>query len=521
MEKPQEGEEKIEKLMSLAGNNHKYQYFVLIIFLLVWLNCNFMPISLPYLERSPLIKYTDDDGIVHKNTPLINEICQEYKNSFKITKQFKYSWISEFNIECSQIEIGKIGAYTFLGSAMGGLVFTLISKHFTYRQIIIFSAIGLNIVLFTFTLINSYLYFMLLLIFTSLAGCFGELMCYSTLVLAEEIICSEKRSLFSSVINIGYALGGIILSLVYLYVQKWRYVFYILLAVNTINIIIISSFIYDSPRRYINNKDFKNSLRILKGIARINGREDEFKKKILTEEYRSIIEDITLINSNAVSSKELINFEKKEREIQLISDKNEEENKSFDLFKYPTIKNKFIFLCIIWIGTRGTFNGIGISSKLIRGNFYTNNIFLYIIEAISYYVSGSIIDYKCLGRKGALWFYYFIMILSFLIMAFATLKTPLELFMNLIARFCACGVEVILYTYTLEVYPTLVRSTAFGINIFFGNLGAIISPMLLELLPKIIFYIILIGYCVINSFLLIFIPETVGKPMTEMIEELN
>ena len=521
-------EEKIEKLISLAGNQHKYQYFSLIIFVFVWMNCNFMPVILPYIERAPLVNYIDEKGIKYTNQILSNEICQKYK--YEIVKIFKYSWLTEYNIECNQFDIGRIGSFTFFGSAMGGLVFTLITKYLTYKKILIASCFGLDVIIFICTIINSYDYFNILLICVAMAGCFGELLCYSSLVLAEETVSSEKRSIFSSTVNTGYALCGIVFSIVFLYVQIWRYVFYILIVSNTINCIIICIFIYDSPRVYIDKKDIKNTLEILKGIAAFNNKKQEFEDRIKSDEYQKIITDISKANSNDIKDSLNKEFELENLNNEKLinnndgSDNNDKNKNSFSitfLFKYPSIRNKFIILCIFWMGTRAIFNGIGISSKTIPGNFYFNIIVLYIIEAISYYISGSIINIEKIGRKGSLWLYYIIIIFSFIFLAFASLNISTELILNLLARFCACGTEVIVYTYTLEVYPTLVRSAAFGINITFGNGGAIIAPMLLEYLPKWVFYMIFGCICVFNSFLLIFLPETVGKPMVETIEELN
>ena len=68
-------DEKIEKLISFVGNEHRYQYFALGVFFVLWMNCNFMAVVLPYLEREPLIKYTDDNNITHINESLTYEIC--------------------------------------------------------------------------------------------------------------------------------------------------------------------------------------------------------------------------------------------------------------------------------------------------------------------------------------------------------------------------------------------------------------------------------------------------------------
>ena len=83
-------DEKIEKLLSYAGNEHRYQYFVLIIFLFLWMNCNFMAVVLPYLEREPLIKYIDENNIIHTNETLTNEMCGK---KYEILERFGYSWV--------------------------------------------------------------------------------------------------------------------------------------------------------------------------------------------------------------------------------------------------------------------------------------------------------------------------------------------------------------------------------------------------------------------------------------------
>ena len=96
-------EEKIEKLLSFAGNENKYQYFVLIIFLFLWMNCNFIAVVLPYLEREPLIKYTDENNVLHINETLSSEMCEK---EYEVLERFGYSWVSEFGIECNKFMIG-------------------------------------------------------------------------------------------------------------------------------------------------------------------------------------------------------------------------------------------------------------------------------------------------------------------------------------------------------------------------------------------------------------------------------
>ncbi len=122
---------KIEILLSYAGNEHRYQYFVLFIFLFLWANCNFMAVVLPYLEREPIINYHDSNNNFHEKETLSNEKCS-YK--YEIVERFDYSWITEFGIECDKFRIGLIGAFTFIGNTLGGIVFCIIQKYINFSK---------------------------------------------------------------------------------------------------------------------------------------------------------------------------------------------------------------------------------------------------------------------------------------------------------------------------------------------------------------------------------------------------
>ena len=557
-------DEKIEKVIALAGNQHFYQYFTLFVIVFLWINCNFIAIVIPFLEREPIINYRDKHG-EHFNVTLTNEICDKIhdfhgRHRYETVEKFKYSWVSEYGIECDKVEIGLMGSFAFIGNTAGGLIFSIINKLLSHKKILIISSFGFCISIFLSTLIKSHSYYMYLLLCELFMGLFGNCLCYSSLVIAQEIVSNEKRSLFSSIINVGYSLCGIIYSLIFYFVQEWRIVFYILIGASFLTLILIWSFIYDSPRVYINKKDYRKTMYILEGIASFNGKLDEFRESIRQDEYQDFLDDIKgkeyiqikdiekgekdkeeksmdiqgNINdsrnpdiSSSLISQEKNNEENKEKK------ENKEENKSIEkitklqkinvwsLFKYPSITSKFLILNFLWIGTRASFNGIAISSKSFPGNFYVNIIILYIIESISYCVSGFLIDIKKLGRRGSLWIQYVVIIITFFSLAFLKLDTIPSLALNFIARFCAAGIEVIYYTYTLELYPTPVRSVAFGINATFGNGGSILAPMLLEFLPNWFFLTLFALVCALNSFLLILLPETVGKPMVETIAELE
>jgi hypothetical protein len=91
-------DEKIEKVIALAGNENRYQYFTLFVIVFLWINCNFIAIVIPYLEREPIVNYKDRRGVLHENVTLTNEICGQTHGRYEIVEKYSYSWVSEFGI---------------------------------------------------------------------------------------------------------------------------------------------------------------------------------------------------------------------------------------------------------------------------------------------------------------------------------------------------------------------------------------------------------------------------------------
>ena len=515
-------DEKIEQLLSIAGNENRYQYFALFIFLILWINCNFMAPVLPYLEREPIVKYNNE------NKTLNFDICDS--KNYEIIERFGYSWVSEFGIECDKFSIGLIGAFTFIGNTMGSVAFAIVQKYFSHKNILLLSSWFFIFSIYFATLIHDANYFFWILISLVFMGLFGDLLCYSSLVVCEEIISSRKRAFFSSIINMGYGLCGIIYSFIYMFVQNWRYDFYISIFLSFIIFIFIAFFTYDSPRRYIDNKDIKNVKKILQGIAKFNGLEKEFLEKFESDEYQKLIKDIMEYDYDNNNDKdiELNETESNDKNNKLINSQQKNNNhdkkvqiSAFISLKYPSLRYKFLILCILWFGTRSTSNCIALYSKALPGNYYFNIIILFAFESIAYIISGLLINLKFLGRKGTLYSQYFIITIGFLLLSFIKFSLPAELTLNFIIRFCAAAIELVYFTYTLEVYPTPIRSVNFGVNVTCGNIGSILAPMVYEYLPSWMFLLIFALLSIFHSILLVFLPETEGKPMIESIDEIN
>ena len=108
----------IDKTLENGGTKHRYQYVMLALTLLIWINIDLIEISFPYLEKEPEVNYIDPKTGENVTSQLNYTICETIKD-YKITKVYGHSWVSEFGIECSKFENSLIGTLIFLGGAIG------------------------------------------------------------------------------------------------------------------------------------------------------------------------------------------------------------------------------------------------------------------------------------------------------------------------------------------------------------------------------------------------------------------
>ena len=81
-----------------------------------------------------------------------------------------------------------------------------------------------------------------------------------------------------------------------------------------------------------------------------------------------------------------------------------------------------------------------------------NGILIYTSEMISYVVSGFFINFKSVGRTGAIITYYLIAIVGYMLLLFQNIPERYVLILFFMTRFAVAGVFNILYTYTGRFY---------------------------------------------------------------------
>ena len=257
----------------------------------------------------------------------------------------------------------------------------------------------------------------------------------------------------------------------------------------------------------------------LVSVTNVIENEGNLKGKKLSEQTSERSDTLRASSSNEIQGG-------RAKEVQTIQLKSQVIKKNvkipwYAIFKYKSIRTKMILSSLAWFLDRIVYEGIAIGIKNLPGNIYSNGIIFYILETISYFLSGFIMEKKRIGRKKTALIGLFGSTALFLSVAFLfSYETP-SLILSLICRFTITMAYGVFSVYCLEIYPTPVRAIGYGITSIFNNIGGIIIPLIVEQVSHRTINFIFAILSGSNGVLMFFLEETVGKPMPETIKELE
>ena len=508
-------DEKIDKIIDLCGTKNKYQFILLFISFICWINNMMVSITLPFLEKTPEVTFIDPITKEIKNEHLNYTICTWNKSKYNISKNYDYSWVIYFNISCDQIKTGLIGSLNFAGSFLGSITLNFFADNLGRKSSIFYS-------FFLYIILNTLIVFMTNYYFV-IAGNFflnalNTYINYILLMMVEEITHSKYRGTFGTIINSGFPACGLVYFPLFIWLKKWQSVFLVNSFIALSMFILFNIFSYESPRYFFFIGEINKGIQTLQEISKFHNLENEFLIKINSEEYRLIIDELI----DNTKNKKKKNYSNTNLSESMILIENEKEKIGIlSLLKYPSIRYKFLILCYLGFCISGSYNGVSISIKNLPGDIFTISMLFYSFEVFVGMISGWIINTK-LGRKGTIISLYFICFISFTIFLFFDINNLIGQIINILfLKFSISAIFTIIYTFFLENYPTCIRAIGFGINTSFDNIGGTVFPIIVELLNQKQLFTLMAVLNITQFFLMFFMDETNGIALPETIKEIE
>lgn len=195
-----------------------------------------------------------------------------------------------------------------------------------------------------------------------------------------------------------------------------------------------------------------------------------------------------------------------------------------DLFKTPNLRKKSLNVCLNWFANSIVYYGLSLSS----GNLFDGSpclmLFLSSLVEVPSYVFASLtmdrVGRRCLVST-------FMLIGGVCCISATTMPKDFRgaataiVVIVLFGKACIAVSFAVIYNYTAELFPTVLRNTALGIGSMCARLSGALTPMILLLdslnprVPATTFGMI----ALVSGFLSLYLPETAGQPMPETLED--
>ncbi|XP_063852463.1 organic cation transporter protein-like isoform X1 [Scylla paramamosain] len=421
----------------------------------------------------------------------VQEPCTEWHFDTSI---FSNTLTSEFQLVCSRAYLRATYHSIFSFLSVLCLLWGYLADRYGRKVVVVLTHVPLGVLYIAMSFLPT---FSMVLAFRALMGALTNATLY---LLAMEVCEINKRSTVGVLMGLPWALGTMVYGGLGYLIRDWRWLNFAI----SVPFLFIFVFIYlfdESPRWLLVTGKKEKARRVVQRAARINQVQLPSEEHLLTvlqktQEPMPNAEEGKMIKTGCTSPK---------------------------IFSTPIIRRVTIILATCYIITTLVFTGLNVGGSVFSPNPFIYMVMGGLMEIPGYTLSAPIINRW--GRKVPL-------IVSFFVCGACILSTViipkdmswLVLTLVMLGKLTVSGAYMILVVYQAELQPTEVRLQGKGVALVSASLGECIAPYITSLLavafpwlPSVLFGVTSLAAC----FLLAILPETVGEPLPETVEDLD
>ncbi|XP_036279125.1 solute carrier family 22 member 4 isoform X2 [Pipistrellus kuhlii] len=310
-------------------------------------------------------------------------------------------------------------------------------------------------------------------------------------ILGTEILGKSVRIIFSTLgVCTFFAVGYMLLPLFAYFIRDWRM---LLLALTVPGLLCVPLwwFIPESPRWLISQRRFNEAEAIIQKAAKMN--------KVAVP---AVIFDPV--------------------ELQELKPLKQEKIYILDLFRKRNIATITTMSILLWMLTSVGYFALSLDSPNLHGDAYLNCFLSALIEVPAYITSWLLL--RTLPRRyiiaGVLFLGGGVLLLIQLVPADYNF---LSIGMVMLGKFGVTSAFSMLYVFTAELYPTLVRNMAVGVTSMASRVGSIIAPYFVYLgaYNRALPYILMGSLTILIGIITLFFPESFGMALPESLEDMQ
>ncbi|BFG29392.1 hypothetical protein CerSpe_156660 [Prunus speciosa] len=425
-------------------------------------------------------------------------VCGLEPGSWEWTGGLGSSTVAEWGLVCAEkYKVGLAQALFFGGCMIGAGIFGHLSDSFLGRKGSLTVVCILNTIFGCLTAFspNYWIYVLLRLLTGFSTGGVG--LC--AFVLATEPVGPAKRGTAGMSTFYFFSTGIAILSGIAYIFPQWRELYIASSIPSLLFLLAVLPFVSESPRWYLVRGRITEAMKLMRAIAKSNNKHlPEGVVLTLDEEANN---DSPTTNEEGQTYKELLDS------------KDAISGSLIDVVKLPMTRMRLFLAVAINFLCSVVYYGLSLNVVNLETNLYINVLLNAVAEMPAFTITAVLLDKY--GRKplaiGTLWFSgVFCFAGSFV--GNAGVWKVVKMVCGILGIFGMAGTYNLLFIYTTELFPTVVRNAALGCATQAAQMGAILSPFVVVLgggFPFAVFAVCGIAGGVFAFYL----PETLNKPL--------
>ncbi|KAM6970041.1 uncharacterized protein FYW47_005309 [Aplochiton taeniatus] len=396
--------------------------------------------------------------------------------------------VTEWDLVCdNEWKVPFASSALYIGYLIGSLVSGQMSDRFGRKKVVFISLAAQFVSVFLQSFSVSWEMFCIVFLFV---GASQISLYISAFVLGTELLSKPMRVLFTTLGSfLHYCIGYMALPGVAYGMRDWRT---LLIILSTVTLVYIPLwwFMTESPRWLLSQGRVEEADAILREAAKKNKVEapQVIFKDSEWQKPSSTLNQYTLV----------------------------------DVLRTRNIRCITLMCLLLWMAINIGYFGLSLNTSNLSGDPYLNCFFSAATEVPAYIVSTLLLR-KCPRR---------LLLSSFLVIGGGFLLLiqlipeklqALAVALEMVGKFGFTMAFSVVYIYTAELYPTVVRNVGIGICSSAARIGSITAPYVIYLgsFNKSLPYILMGGLTVCASLVNLFLPETFNKDLPETIEQMQ
>lgn len=481
----------VDDFLDRIGQFGKTQIILVSMFCLIIIPTTYQTLIMSFVASSPPWQCVDNATDCQLNGTMKaknDDRCDMDRLSWMYTKQKSFSIVTDWDLVCHKKELAYLAnSGMFIGWAFGAVVLGWISDRYGRKIVLFPSWLAVILAAFASGFVNNYWLFLVLRIWI---GFFQGGIGLTLFVMATELVGPKYRSFAGTTIWFAFTFALCAMAFKAWLVPKWQ----LLEVISSIPYIIFLAFYKFIPESVrwcrVNNK-LDQAENILRDVAKRNGKPWPNVKlspppKSSSERHASFI-DLFTPNKMCVST---------------------------------------LVQCFAWFVNGQVYYGISLASDHLGGNMYRDFILTSLVE-----IPGNILVIVCtnrLGRKPAVIGSMVVGGLACIGVAFIDPTTSVltwsRVSLGMLGKLCITLSFNSLYIWSVELYPTTVRSQGMGLLSVVSRIGAATAPWIAQWLGhinKMLPFGVMGTLTLISAGLCWELKETRGLATAETLEDTN